>query len=79
MANDKNKRTIVYIDNDDFDFYQELKKSHYFNDNSFKNLDIFLVSALVCFLIEVEDIISSLRLGCGMLSHLVLGLPWNLC
>ncbi|MBQ7928118.1 MAG: hypothetical protein IJ287_05180 [Methanobrevibacter sp.] len=52
MANDKNKRTIVYIDNDDFDFYQELKKSHYFNDNSFKNIDIFLVAALVGFVIE---------------------------
>nr|WP_295161829.1 hypothetical protein [uncultured Methanobrevibacter sp.] len=52
MANDKNKRTLVYIDDEDFDFYQELKKSHYFSDKSFKNIDLFLFAALVGLVIE---------------------------
>lgn len=41
------KRNFIYIDDKDFEFYQELKKSHYFNDKSFKNIDLFLFATLV--------------------------------
>lgn len=47
MAKENNGRTLVYVDHDDFDFYQELKQSHYFKDKSFKNIDVFLFATLV--------------------------------
>lgn len=47
MSNEDKKRNFIYIDDDDFEFYQELKKSHYFNDKSYKNIDLFLFATLV--------------------------------
>ena len=47
MGKEDKTRNFIYIDNDDFDFYQELKKSHYFNDNSIKNIDLFVFAALI--------------------------------
>lgn len=47
MSKKDKTRNFIYIDDDDFDFYQELKKSHYFNDNSIKNIDIFVFAALI--------------------------------
>lgn len=47
MSDEDKKRNFIYIDDDDFEFYQELKKSHYFNDKSFKNIDLFLFATLI--------------------------------
>ena len=47
MSDEDKKRNFIYIDDEDFDFYQELKKSHYFSDKSFKNIDLFLFATLV--------------------------------
>lgn len=47
MGNEDKKRNFIYIDDDDFEFYQELKKSHYFKDSSFKNIDLFLFATIV--------------------------------
>ena len=47
MSKEDKTRNFIYIDDDDFEFYQELKKSHYFNDNSIKNIDLFVFAALI--------------------------------
>ena len=47
MSKKDKTRNFIYIDAEDFDFYQELKKSHYFNDSSIKNIDIFVFAALI--------------------------------
>lgn len=44
MTNKKN-RTFIFIDNDDFDKYQKLFKTHYFKSK--KNIDLFACAALV--------------------------------
>lgn len=47
MAKEDKTRNFIYIDDEDFEFYQELKKSHYFSDKSFKNIDLFLFATLI--------------------------------
>jgi hypothetical protein len=47
MSKEDKTRNFIYIDNEDFEFYQELKQSHYFNDNSIKNIDLFVFATLV--------------------------------
>lgn len=44
MSDDKG-RTLVYIDERDFETYQKLLKTHYFK--GMKNIDIFLCAALI--------------------------------
>lgn len=47
MSDEDKKRNFIYIDEEDFEFYQELKKSNYFKDKSFKNIDLILFATLV--------------------------------
>ena len=44
MGNDKT-RNFIYIDDNDFEIYQKLLKTHYFK--GMKNIDIFLCSTLI--------------------------------
>ena len=42
---DKKTRTFIFIDDDDFDKYQKLLKTHYFKGK--KNIDLFACATLV--------------------------------
>ena len=45
MGDDEKTRTIVYVDERDFDTYKKLIKSHYFK--GMKNIDLFLCATLI--------------------------------
>ena len=45
MSKDNKNRTIVYVDEDDFETYQNFLKTHYFK--GMKNIDVFLCATLV--------------------------------
>jgi|GEM_PF-1294228 len=45
MSKDNKNRTFVFIDEDDFETYQKLMKTHYFK--GMKNIDLFLCATLI--------------------------------
>lgn len=45
MSKDNKNRTFIFIDENDFETYQKLMKTHYFK--RMKNIDLFLCAALV--------------------------------